>query len=192
MRITKPILERYLRERFRREVSIRSFGKIGEAPSRRVLKGFGYGSPVMIEAVVDGRTQRMVLETMRPGPHGHEHMADRAHAMLWDYASYNRLPRHVRALDVGAFTAGGRMRSVRDAREFFVLAEFEEGREYQHDLAGIARTGKVEQPDLARARALTDYLVEIHRVKKRAPDLYRRALRDLIGHGECLMGVVDG
>lgn len=191
MRITKAVLERYLTERFGPETSIRAFGKIGEVPSGPVLKGFGYGLPIMIEAVVGGRPQRMVLETMRPGPHGHEHMADRAHAMLWDYASYNRLPRHVRALDVGAFTAGGRIRSVRDAREFFVLAEFEKGQEYQHDLARIARTGKVERLDLARARALCDYLVEIHRVKKRAPGLYRRALRDLIGHGECLMGVVD-
>lgn len=190
-RITKQVLERYLRERWGPDVSIRAFGKIGEAPSGRVLKGFGYGSPIVIEGLVGGCVTRMVLETMRPGPHGHEHMADRAHAMLWDYSTYNCLPRHVRALDVGAFTASGRIRSVGDAREFFVLTEFVEGEEYRKDLARIARTGKHTRQDLARARALADYLVEIHRVKKRAPDLYRRALRDLIGHGECLMGVVD-
>jgi hypothetical protein len=190
-RITKRVLERYLRERWGPDVSIRSFGKIGEAPAGRVLKGFGYGSPIVIEGLVRGRVTRMVLETMRPGPHGHEHMADRAHAMLWDYATYNRLPRHVRALDVGAFTEDGRIRSVGGAREFFVLTEFVEGEEYRKDLARIARTGRLDRQDLARARALADYLVGIHRVKKRAPDLYRRALRDLIGHGECLMGVVD-
>jgi hypothetical protein len=191
MRITKHILEEYLRERWGPDVSIRSFGTLGEAPSGPVLKGFGYGSPILIEAIVGGRARRMVLETMRPGPNGHEHMADRAHAMLWDYATYNRLPRHARALDVGAFAAGGRVRSVGDAREFFVLTEFVAGKEYQHDLARIARTGRLDRPDLPRARALADYLVGIHRVKKRAPGLYVRALRDLIGHGECLMGVVD-
>ena len=191
MQISKQALEQYLRERWGPDAAVRSFGPLGHVQSRRVLKGFGYGSPVIIEALVGGRARRMVLETMRRGPHGHEHMADRAHAMLWDYATYNHLPRHVRALDVGAFTASGRIRSVEDAREFFVLTEFEKGGEYQRDLARIARTGRVERQDLARARALADYLVEIHQVKKRNPDLYRRALRDLIGHGECLMGVVD-
>jgi aminoglycoside phosphotransferase (APT) family kinase protein len=191
MQISKRALERYLRERWGPDAAVRSFGPLGDVQARRALKGFGYGSPVIIEALVGGRARRMVLETMRPGPHGHEHMADRAHAMLWDYATYNRLPRHVRALDVGAFTASGRLHSVEDAREFFVLTEFEKGGEYQRDLARIARTGRVERQDLARARALADYLVDIHQVKKRAPDLYRRALRDLIGHGECLMGVVD-
>jgi aminoglycoside phosphotransferase (APT) family kinase protein len=191
MHITKQILEEYLRERWGPDVSIRSFGTLGEASAGPVLKGFGYGSPVMIEALVGGRAQRMVLETMRPGPNGHEHMADRAHAMLWDYATYNRLPRHARALDVGAFAAGGGVRSVGDAREFFVLTEFVAGKEYQHDLARIARTGRLDRQDLSRARALADYLAQIHRVKKRAPGLYVRALRDLIGHGECLMGVVD-
>ncbi len=191
MRITKQLLDHYLREWLGPDVAVSSFGRIGEAPSGRVLKGFGYGSPIMIEAVVAGRVQRMVLETMKSGPHGHEHMADRAHAMLWDYATYNRLPRHVRALDVGAFTTDGRIRSVAGAREFFVLTGFAEGEEYQKDLARIAGAGRLERQDVARVRALADYLVAIHRVKKRAPDLYRRALRDLIGHGECLMGVVD-
>lgn len=191
MHISKQALEQYLRGKWGPEAAVRSFGPLGDVQSRRVLKGFGYGAPVIIEARVGGRARRMVLETMRPGPHGHEHMADRAHAMLWDFATYNHLPRHVRALDVGAFTTGGRIRSVADAREFFVLTEFERGGQYQRDLARIARTGRVERQDLARARALADYLVGIHRVKKRSPDLYRRALRDLIGHGECLMGVVD-
>jgi len=191
MRISQQALERYLREKWGGDVTVRSFGALGEVQSRRVLKGFGYGSPIMIEARIGSHTQHMVLETMHPGPHGHEHMADRAHAMLWDYASYNHLPRHVRALDVGTFTAGGRLRSVGDAREFFVLTEFIKGEEYQRDLARIARTGRLERQDLARARVLADYLVEIHQVKKRDPSLYRRALRDLIGHGECLMGVVD-
>lgn len=191
MRISQQVLERYLREKWGVDVTVRSFGALGEVQSRRVLKGFGYGSPIVIEARIGSRTRRMVLETMRPGPHGHEHMADRAHAMLWDYASYNHLPRHVRALDVGTFTANGRLRSVGDAREFFVLTEFIKGEEYQRDLARIARTGRLARQDLARAQTLADYLVEIHQVKKRDPDLYRRALRDLIGHGECLMGVVD-
>ena len=65
---------------------------------------------------------------MKPGPFGHEHPADRAQAILWDYDSYGRLPRHVNALDVGAFTEPiEQLISVAPAREFFVLTQWTEG-----------------------------------------------------------------
>jgi hypothetical protein len=191
VRLSKRLFEEYLREKWGPGIAIRSFGTLGGGQSADVRKGFGYGAPVLIELMKGGRKRRVVLETMRPGPNGHEHMADRAHAMLWDYATYNRLPRHVRALDVGAFSKRGAIRSVSDADEFFVLTEFVEGKEYQYDLGRIARMGKLERQDVTRARVLADYLIRIHQKKRRDPGLYRRALRDLIGHGECIMGVVD-
>jgi hypothetical protein len=39
--------------------------------------------------------------------------------------------------------------------------------------------------------ALSDYLVEIHKVKRDAPWSYVRRARELIGHGECIMGLLD-
>jgi aminoglycoside phosphotransferase (APT) family kinase protein len=45
--------------------------------------------------------------------------------------------------------------------------------------------------DTARADALCDYLVEIHRVKSLEAGLYVRRIRELIGHSECIMGLVD-
>ena len=191
MRITRRKLEECVRQRWGADVSLRAIGKLGGKQSADVLKGFGYGTPILLELLNGGRTRRMVLETMRPGPNGHEHMADRAHAILWDYNTYNHLPRHVRALDVGTFIKHGEARSVADAEEFFVVTEFIDGREYQFDLGRIARTGKLEPLDMARASVLVDYLVKIHQRKKRDQGLYRRAFRDLIGHGECIMGVID-
>jgi hypothetical protein len=38
---------------------------------------------------------------------------------------------------------------------------------------------------------LAEYLAGIHAVKYKNPSLYMRKLRDTIGHGECLMGVID-
>ena len=38
---------------------------------------------------------------------------------------------------------------------------------------------------------MAGYLASIHRVKRRDADLYRRRLRELIGHGECIMGLTD-
>jgi len=39
--------------------------------------------------------------------------------------------------------------------------------------------------------ALADYLAEIHAEKKSAPLLYQRRIRDLLGHGEGIMGILD-
>jgi hypothetical protein len=132
-----------------------------------------------------------VLQTMSPGPFGPEHKADRAQGILWDYDSYGRLPRHVPALDVGAFTEDGGLMSVASAREFFVLTEWSEGDGYQKDLERLAKNGRARATDRRRATAMADYLASIHRVKRRDPNLYRRRLRELIGHGECIMGLTD-
>ena len=189
MRITRRKLEEYIKNQWGSQSAIRSMTQLGGGRSADVQKGFGYGSPILIELLVSGKTRKIVLETMRPGPNGHEHMSDRAHAILWDYNTYNHLPRHVRALDVGAFTKHGEARSVADAEEFFVITGFVEGREYQFDLGRIARTGKLERVDTARTNALVKYLVEIHKRKKRDAGLYRRASRPhrprRMHHGRC-------
>ena len=41
------------------------------------------------------------------------------------------------------------------------------------------------------ADALCDYLGEIHRVAGPDPGLYTRRIRELVGHGECILGVND-
>jgi len=184
-------LEQYLRQRFGPAVKLLSFGPIGRETKATTLKGYGYGSPIRLTFRRNGKSHRTVLETMKPGPFGHEHPADRAQALLWDFDSYGRLPCHVKALDVGAFTADGSLISVAPAREFFVVTDWAEGASYHLDFDRIARTDRLLQVDRDRAKALASYLVEIHQVKRQDPDLYRRRLRELIGHGECIMGLTD-
>jgi aminoglycoside phosphotransferase (APT) family kinase protein len=38
---------------------------------------------------------------------------------------------------------------------------------------------------------LCDYLADIHKVKSDNPDLYVRRIRELVGHSECIMGLID-
>lgn len=187
----RRVLEQYLRQRFGSTAEVIAFGPIGQETSGHTLKGYGYGKPIGLTFSVRGSVKRAVIETMSPGPFGHEHMADRAQAILWDFDSYGRLPRHVPALDVGAFTKGGGLTSVASARELFVLTQWADGQGYQDDLARLSRTGRLSAVDRPRARALARYLERIHRVKKRDPDLYRRRWRELLGHGECIMGLTD-
>jgi aminoglycoside phosphotransferase (APT) family kinase protein len=154
-------------------------------------KGYGYGVPLRLDYELDGRTQRAVLETVRAGPFGHEHMADRAQNLLWAHHAFARLPRHVASLDVGAARTDGTLVPLGNAEEFFMVASFVEGREYADDLLRLRAEGGLQARDTQRADALCDYLVEIHRLRGPDPGLYVRRVRELVGHGECIFGVAD-
>ena len=154
-------------------------------------KGYGYGIPLGVDYTLDGAKRTLVLETVRPGPFGHEHMADRAQLLLWAHRAYGRLPRHVASLDVGALRKSGALVPLGDAQEFFIVAEFVEGREYAGDLQRLREGAPPSGLDTARADALCDYLAGIHRVRGTDPGLYPRRIRELLGHGECIFGVVD-
>ncbi len=168
-----------------------SLSPLGETVRSGAVKEYGYGVPVLVEYEVSGTRQRAVLETTSPGPFGHEHMADRAQMLLWDHRAYNSLPLHARSLDVGCFTGDGNLSSLGDAVELFLLVEFVEGKGYAQDLARIQAGGELTDDDLARADALCDYLADIHRVRGPDPGLYVRRIRELLGHGECIMGLLD-
>ncbi len=154
-------------------------------------KGYGYGIPLRLDYELDGSPRRAVLESVRPGAFGHEHMADRAQLMLWAHGAFNRLPRHVASLDVGAVRRGGGLVPLGEAEEFFMLADFVDGREYADDLLRLRSGGALAPLDLERADALCDYLVQIHALRGPEPSLYIRRIRELVGHGECIFGVSD-
>ncbi len=154
-------------------------------------KGYGYGIPLRVDYELDGAPRRAVVESVRPGPFGHEHMADRAQLMLWAHRAFGSLPRHVASLDVGAVRESGELVPLGNAEELFMLAEFVDGREYADDLLRLRASGEALQSDLERADALCDYLVEIHRLAGPDPGLYVRRIREVVGHGECIFGVAD-
>lgn len=185
-------LEPYLRALERTPVRVTGLAPLRERIHDTAVKGYGYGEPLLVEFEAAGERRRAVLETLAAGPFGHEHMADRAALLLWNHRAFNRLPRHVRALDVGAFAGKGRIVSLGAAEEFFLLTEYAEGRPYIHDLARLQAGGGLTGLDLARADALCDYLVDIHAVRGTDPGLYTRRIRELVGHGECVMGLCDG
>lgn len=189
--LKKAALEAYLQSRFGPTAKLVAYGPIGKETKGARYKQYGYGAPVRLTCRIGQQVRQVVLETMSPGPFGHEHMADRAQAMLWDYDSYGRLPGHVKAVDVGAFTKQGELMSVAPATEYFVLTEWSEGTSYHRDLERLAAAARPTALDRKRTEALAGYLARIHRVKKRDQQLYRRRMRELLGHGECIMGLTD-
>lgn len=188
-------LRDYLASLHGRAVKITHVGELGRPkkgrPIGKRLKGFGYGTPYLIEYQVDEKKGSGVVETMRPGGFGHDFPSDRAQSLLLAHYTYNRLPRHVRSVDVGILTKKGGLRSVGDFSEFFILLERVEGQEYYKDLERIRDSQVLTKTDLRRCTALSDYIASVHQVKKTAPDLYMRRARDLVGHGECIMGLID-
>lgn len=155
------------------------------------LKEFGYGVPLLIEFTHQGEAVRAVLHTLASNEFGHERASDRACNILLDHATFNQLPRHVRSLDVGTFTRRGKLLSLGEWEEFFHLTHYAPGQPYADDLKRIARMGAVEPVDRVRVRLLADYLAQIHAVKRDDPARYRRRVRDLLGHGEGIMGMTD-
>jgi aminoglycoside phosphotransferase (APT) family kinase protein len=118
-------------------------------------------------------------------------MSDRAQILLWQRDAFNRLPRHIRAVDAGAVRDDGSLVSLGAPEEFFLLTEFAEGAGYFLDLERIAKTGILTGLDIARCDTLCDYLAGIHGVAGTDGNLYVRRIRELVGHGECIMGIAD-
>jgi aminoglycoside phosphotransferase (APT) family kinase protein len=92
---------------------------------------------------------------------------------------------------VGAFDREGNLLSVANAEEFFLLVEHVEGAGYVLDIARLQEGAPLRDLDRSRANALCDYLVGIHSVRGPDPGLYVRKIRELLGDGECIMGVCD-
>ena len=190
-RLTISALTEYLETLYAGPVRVISMTNHGAQEEGDDLKGFGYGAPLFLEYEVSGERKKAVLETMAPSSYGHDHFSDRAQAILWEHAAFNNLPRHVKSLDSGAFLGSGGIVSTGKAEEFFVLTEFADGRGYFKDLERIRDSGKAEASDVDRTLALADYLAMVHAEKLAAPSLYTRRIRDLMGHGECIMGMID-
>jgi hypothetical protein len=171
---------------------MRSLGD-DEGPSDATRKGTGYGVPIRVDLrLANGTAQRLVMHTCRADDFGHDRRADRAQQMLLAYDTFGRVPQHVEALDVGVITHDGELRSIADSGELFLVTRWAEGSLYAEDIRRVAQHGASAE-DLRRVGMLAAYLAELHRGDAPTPAaLYTRAVRDLIGGGEGIFGIVDG
>src|SRR3990172_4956154 len=191
--IGREALTTYLAGVFRRPVDVpalRPLTKMEEgAPDDP--KGFGYSVPFEVECIVGGEPRHLVVSRTRPVQgFGHDYPADRAWQALFGHVAYNSFPRHVRSLDVGFVREGGGLVSAGDAAEFFQVVEKADGQLYWLDLDRLLAL-PLRPLDTERASALARFLAQAHADKRDEPTLYERRIRELVGHGECLMGILD-
>jgi len=155
-------------------------------------KSAGYGAPRRVRLrAADGGERALVFHLATADEFGHDRRADRAAEQLLAFDTFARIPRHVRALDVGA-VAGDGLVSLRQAGEFYLVTEWADGTPYAEDLRRIAAERRAGDGDVARCVALARYLVELHRRRSSGAAAYRRAARDLVGGGEGIFGMLDG
>ncbi len=159
-----------------------------------VLKSIGYGKPLLLKIRdAAGRAQALVLHTARADVFGHDRRADRAAELLLAFDTFGTIPRHTRALDVGAINKdGSSLISLRDAGEFYLLTNYVQGQPYAEDLRRIALRRSLEAQDRERCRTLASYLARLHTEALSDGPSYTRAIRDLLGSGEGIFGIIDG
>lgn len=174
----------YRRVRLLRQVDLSRTGEQG-------VKGFGYGRPFLVEFETEDGIERLVVHTLSPDSFGHDRLSDRAESLILAHQTFNRLPRHVGSIDVGGFTEDGDLVSLGKSREFFLLTEYAPGVLYASDLERIRDSHDCTESDRKRTQSLARYLAGVHGTKHEDARAYERRIRDLVGHGEGIMGLLD-
>jgi hypothetical protein len=180
--INEKALKTFLKEEFpdARKIDIK---KLGEG-----VQGAGF---LVVIDTVQGTKKQYVIKGLFQHGLGHDYPSDRAGVFLLDLDEFKNLPNHIGAVDVLAEKEDGSIKSIGGGKEYYLLMEKAEGKHYFHDLSKLSAKESLDAYDIGKIKTMTSYLAEIHSVKKDSRALYWRKIRDIIGHGECLMGVFD-
>lgn len=162
------------------------------ASKSSTTKAEGYGQPIRL--VLDDRGQRRVLvwRTAAANDFGHDRRSDRAGETFLAYDDFAAIPDHVHPVDLGAIRADGSLVSLRDSSELYLVTTYAPGTLYVDDLRRLATGAPLTELDLARIDVLAEYLADLHIPLPDGDRRYRRAIRDLVGHGEGIFGMIDG
>jgi hypothetical protein len=164
-----------------------------EAGAGTAAKGSGYGVPRRV-TFIDGAgvSRSIVFRTASANDFGHDRRSDRAQGILLAWDTFGRLDRHVVPLDVGAIGADGRLDSLAGCGELYLITTWAPGTLYAADLRRVAEEEVATPLDERRCEALARWLVAVHAQPGSRPESYTRSIRDLVGHGEGIFGIIDG
>lgn len=155
------------------------------------MKALGYGKPLRVDIGDASGTRSLVFHAARADDFGHDRRADRLGNLVLAHDNFTRVPHHVRTVDVGVVRDDGELISLARTREPYLLTEWVDGDLYADHLRRVATAGRATADDIARAQHLARVLLEIHAAPGSHPGAYTRAIRDLLGHGEGVFGLVD-
>ncbi len=181
-------LKTYLESKLGGSIEIQDVVKLGE--------GF-HNAGFLLKFKQDYKPKALVMRIVRGDTGwGHDYLSDRASVLLLQHMLYNSAPKGtcIPSIDVVAVLKNGSLISIGDAVEFIQLVEpltEEHGRPYVEYLLELSRRGYLTHEDEDLCVRCVTYLTKLHSEKSNNRNLYVRHVRDLIGHGEMLMGVID-
>ncbi|TRO61068.1 hypothetical protein E2P64_01620 [Candidatus Bathyarchaeota archaeon] len=181
-------IEVYLGTLFGGSTKLISIEKIGE--------GF-HNAGFLIILTISNQIKRIVMRVVRGDTGwGHDYLSDHSSVLLLQHSLLRSAPVGTcsESFDVAALTSDGTIKSIGDSIEFLHFVDEipeSESSPYSNDLFKIAEKQSLSDKDRLRAGVIAEYLAKLHSQKNQNPNLYARHIRDLIGHGEMLMGVID-
>lgn len=182
-------LELTLTRLVRLPVRIRAMTPLARAGSTRAP---GCGVPLRIDYEVSGERRAAFLETFGDSvPAGSAAKTAGGCGKAKETAPPDH---HVRVLGAGQIKAGDGLVSEApgEAKSYFRISEFAEGRAYGEDLVRLKLGGYPKPLDFKRAEALAGHLAELHRTRGADSTLYRAHVRELIGGADGILGLLDG
>jgi aminoglycoside phosphotransferase (APT) family kinase protein len=183
--IDEKKLKDYISSQFGSKVKVKSIEKLGE--------GF-HALAFAINVVENNKEKKFVMKIQRGEAFGQEYPADRASSVIRALMDQNLLEDSVKVFDAGSIQADGSLLSFGKPEEFFIIMEEAKGENYWRDMDNIRNVGKLSKKDEERIKILAQYLANMHKIKyegSNADNLYKRVVRDFIGHGELTMGIID-
>ena len=181
-------IEDYLGTLFGAPTKLISIEKIGE--------GF-HNAGFLIILSISNQIKRIVMRVVRGDTGwGHDYLSDHSSVLLLQHSLLRSAPVGTCSVsfDVAALMSDGTIKSIGESIEFLHFVDEipeSESSPYSKDLFKIAEKQSLSDNDILRARVIAEYLAKLHSQKNQNPNLYSRHIRDLIGHGEMLMGVID-
>jgi adenylylsulfate kinase-like enzyme/HD superfamily phosphodiesterase len=154
-----------------------------------------HGTGFLIRTKTDGdNEERYVLKTIMEGGFGHEYPSDRAKFVVDSIINYPELPKGNKLMAAGSVQEDGSLVDLKQPKDFFMIVEEFQGREYWEYLQEARDTGKLDEKGREALIKLADYLADFHAIKPQEqaiPERYKKFVRDFVGAGELTMGVLD-
>ena len=97
------------------------------------------GSGFLIDMETPEGKKSYVIKALIPEGLGHDYPSDRASVFLLDLDQYSNLPNHVKAVDVLSEMGDGSVKSIGGGKEYYLLMEKAEGRDYFRDLTQFSK-----------------------------------------------------
>src|SRR4030065_416773 len=144
--------------------SLKRFSGVIQVDIRMLGSGV-QGSGFLVEIKTRDGIKSYVVKTLLSEGLGHDYPSDRAAVFLLDLDEYKNLPKHVKAVDVLSEMEDGSIKSIGSGREYYLLMEKGEGRDYFNDLSEFSHKERLEISDIEKIKAMISYLADIHSVK---------------------------